>query len=187
MATIQKRIQNSVVRHRAMIRQNHGYPPASKTLPTKEEAKYWAKLEEACRRQGRGPTDQIKGKSRLWLTSFDRHMTIILPTKPERCEKHKGHLDWWRDKISKYELTRISPDLIAQCRQELSEGVTIKKLNAQTQLSIVNRYLATLSTALHTALKNAVGFDNPCLRVTKFKESKGRDRSLSTEELFAFI
>ena len=119
MATVQKRIQkNGVVRYRVMIRQSDGYPPASKICSTKEEAKHWAKLEEARRMQGFGPADQIKGKQTL-ADLIDRYMTIILPTKPKDARNMKRHLDWWQDKIGKYGLTRIFPDLIAQCRQEL--------------------------------------------------------------------
>ncbi|MBS4166799.1 MULTISPECIES: hypothetical protein [unclassified Neochlamydia] len=51
MATIQKLPQkNEALCHRVMIRQSDGFPPKSKTFPPKEEAKHWAKIEEARKR-----------------------------------------------------------------------------------------------------------------------------------------
>lgn len=178
---IQKRIsKKNVVSYRVQIRESDGFPQKSKTFPTLQEAKDWQKQEKARRRQGYGPTDQIKGKQTL-ADLIDRYITIILPTKPKDSRNMRRHLDWWRDKIGKYGLTRISPDLIAQCRQELSEGLTSKKTKRSN--STVNRYLATLSTVFTYGIKECGWIiDNPCLRVTKFKESKGRDRVLSTEE-----
>ncbi len=82
---------------------------------------------------------------------IDRYITIILPTKPKDARNMKRYLDWWRDKIGKYGLTRISPDLIAQCRQELTEGVTSKKTIRSH--STVNRYLVTLSTVFTYGIK----------------------------------
>lgn len=163
-----------------MIRQSDGYPPASKTFPSKQEAKDWSKQEEARRRQGYGHSDQIKGKHTL-ADLLDRYETIILPTKPKDAKNMKRHLDWWRNKLGKYGLPKISPDLIARCRQELVEGVTSR--HAKRTPATVNRYLATLSTVLTYAVRECGWItDNPCLRVTKFKESRGRDRIASCDE-----
>ncbi|KIC77066.1 hypothetical protein DB41_DH00140 [Neochlamydia sp. TUME1] len=63
----------------------------------------------------------------------------------------KRHLDWCRNKIGKYGLTKISPDLIAHCRQELVEGITSKK--TKRSYSTVNRYLASLSTVFTYEVK----------------------------------
>lgn len=181
MATIQNRPQkNGTIRYRVMIRQSDGFPPVSKTFPRKEEAKHWAQLEEARRRQGHSSPDHMNGKKTL-AELIDRYITIILPTKPKDARNMKRHLDWWRDKIGKYGLTRISSDIIAQCRQELANGVTSKKINRSQ--ATVKRYLATLSTVFTYGM-NECGWitDNPCRRVTKFKESKGRDRIVSLEE-----
>lgn len=83
MATIQKRPQkNGIIRYRFMIRQSDGFPPVSKTFPTKQEAKDWSKQEEARRRQGYGPSDQMKGKQTL-ADLIDRYTTVILSTKPK--------------------------------------------------------------------------------------------------------
>lgn len=186
MATIQKRIQkNGIVRYRVMIRQSDGYPPASKTLPTKEEAKHWAKLEEARCRQGYGPSDQLKNKQTL-SDLIDRYTTIILPTKPKEARNMRRHLEWWRNQIGKYGVAKISPDLIAQCRQQLAEGITSKYVKRSP--ATVNRYLATLSTLMTYGVRECGWIvDNPCLRVAKFKESKGRDRVASRDECIKLL
>lgn len=180
MATIQKRIQkNGTIRYRVMIRQSDGYPPASKTFPTKEEAKHWAKLEEANRRQGYAPSDRNNKQTLADLIS--RYEMIILPTKPKDARNMKRHLDWWQNRLGKYGLNKISPDLIAKCRQELAEGDTYK--GTKRSPSTVNRYLATLSSVFTYGVKECSWLtDNPCLRVTKFTEPKGRDRIVKVEE-----
>ena len=178
---IQKRTsKKNVVSYRVQIRESDGFPPKSKTFPTLQEAKDWQKQEKARRRQGYGPTDQIKGKQTL-ADLIDRYITIILPTKPKDARNMKRHLDWWRDKIGKYGLVKISPDLIAQCRQDLAEGTTSKK--AKRSHATVNRYLASLSTIMTYGVRECGWItDNPCLRVAKFKEPKGRDRIASCDE-----
>ncbi len=51
MATIQKRKKkDGSYSYRVMIRAEDGHPKDSKTFPTKQEAKDWAKDEEARRR-----------------------------------------------------------------------------------------------------------------------------------------
>lgn len=104
------------------------------------------------------------------------------PTLQEAKDWQKQrHLDWWRTKIGKYGLTKISSDLIAGCRQELAAGVTSKQTKRTP--ATVNRYLASLSTVMTYAVRECGWImDNPCLRVAKFTESKGRDRIASRDE-----
>jgi integrase len=178
---IQKRTsKKNIVSYRVQIRESDGFPPKSKTFPTLQEAKDWQKQEKARRRQGYGSSDLMNGKKTL-IDLIDRYEMIVLPTKPKDARNMKRHLDWWRNKIGKYGLTKISSDLIAQCRQELAEGVTSKK--TKRSHATVNRYLATLSTIFTYAI-NECGWitDNPCRRVAKFTESKGRDRILAEDE-----
>lgn len=186
MATIQKRIKkDGTASYRVMIRQSDGFPPASKTFPTRQEAKDWGKQEEARRRQGYDPTDQLRGKQTL-ADLIDRYITIILPTKPKDARNMKRHLDWWKDKLGKYGLARISPDLIAQYRQELAQGTTCK--GTKRSLATVNRYLATLSTLMSYGTRECGWIsDNPCLRLAKFKEPTGRARVASQDEYLRLL
>lgn len=186
MATIQKRIKkDGTASYRVMIRQSDGFPPASKTLPTKQEAKDWGKQEEARRRQGYDPTDQLRGKQ-TFADLINRYIAIILPTKPKDARNMRRHLDWWREKLGKYGLARISPDLIAQYRQELAQGTTSK--GTKRSLATVNRYLATLSTLMSYGTRECGWIsDNPCMRLAKFKEPTGRARIASRDEYLRLL
>ncbi len=178
---IQKRIsKNGVVSYRVQIRQGDGFPPKSKTWPTLQEAKDWQTQEKARRRQGAYFPEQAKTKRTL-ADLIDRYITIILPTKPKDARNAQRQLQWWKSKLGKYALQTITPDLIAQYRKELAEGTTFRGIRRSP--ATVNRYLAILSTLMTYAVRETGWIsDNPCLRVSKFKESKGRDRILLQDE-----
>jgi integrase len=181
MATIQKRRnKNGTHSYRVMIRQSDGFPPASKTFPSFQEAKDWGIQEEAYRRQG--CYFPMKDKAKHTLAELvDRYIAIILPTKPKDARNAKRQLEWWKSKLGKHALQTLTPDLIARYRQELLSGLTNK--GSKRSPATVNRYLAILSTVMTYAVRECGWIsDNPCLRVTKFQESKGRDRVLSKEE-----
>jgi hypothetical protein len=179
MATIQKRKnKNNTFSYRVMIRQSDGFPPSSKTFPSRQEAKEWAQQEEARRRQGRY-FPEAKAKHTL-AELINRYIAIILPTKPKDARNAQRQLIWWKTKLGNYALQTISPDLIAQYRKELAEGATSKGVRRSP--ATVNRYLAILSTVLSYGVRETGWIsENPCLRVTKFQESKGRDRVASPD------
>ena len=168
MATIQKRKnKNGTFSYRVMIRQSDGFPPASKTFPTRQEAKEWGQQEEARRRQGTYVSEQSRRKNIL-AELIDRYLTIVLPTKPKNARETKRHLLWWKDKLGKYSVSMITPDLIAKYRQELSAGTTNK--GTKRSPATVNRYIASLSSVMTYGVWECGWIqDNPCLRVTKFK------------------
>lgn len=179
MATIQKRKnKNNTYSYRVMIRQNDGFPPSSKTFPTRQEAKEWGQQEEAHRRQGVSPHHTAK---HTFTDLVERYVAIVLPTKTKNTQDIRRHLMWWQSKLGKYALHAISPNLIASFRQELAEGLTP---NGTTRTpATVNRYLASLSSLFSYGIKEAGWLnDNPCLRVTKLQESKGRDRIATPDE-----
>lgn len=182
MATIQKRPnKNGSDSYRVMIRQSDGFPPASKTFPTRQEAKEWGKQEEARRRQGTYISEKALRKNML-SELIDRYLTIVLPTKPKNARETKRHLLWWKEQLGKYSVNLITPDLIAKYRQELAAGTTNK--GTKRSPGTVNRYIASLSSVMTYGVRECGWIqDNPCLRVTKFKESKGRDRIASREEV----
>lgn len=178
---IQKRTsKNGAVSYRVQIRQSDGFPPKSKSFPNLQEAKDWQTQEKARRRQGTYFPEQAIKKHTL-AELVDRYIEIILPTKPKDARNAQRQLEWWKTKIGKYALQTISPNLIAGCKKELSEGVTSK--GTLRSPSTVNRYLAILSTVMTYAVKETGWItDNPCMRVSKFTESKGRDRVATPDE-----
>ncbi len=186
MATIQKRKkQNGTHSYRVMIRQSDGFPPISKTFPTRQEAKDWAQQEEARRRQGTYLSHRHYHKHTL-AELIERYVAIVLPTKPKNASETLRHLTWWKEKLGKYAVQNISPDLIASERQKLAEGLTPN--GTPRSPATVNRYLAALSVVMTYGVRECGWItDNPCLRVTKFKESRGRDRVATPDECARII
>lgn len=60
MAVIQARKNKKGTTYQVLIRARDGHPPKYKNFPTKQEAKDWAKLEEARRLQETYFPDQAK-------------------------------------------------------------------------------------------------------------------------------
>jgi integrase len=181
MATIQKRKnKNNTFSYRVMIRQSDGFPPTYKTFPTLQEAKDWSKQEEACRRQGAYFPEQAKAKHTL-SELIDRYVATILSSRPKNTRDTKRHLKWWKERLGKYGVQNITPNLIAIYRQELIEGITYK--GSKRSPSTVNRYMAAFSAVMTYGVRECGWMQhNPCSRVTKFKETRGRDRVASIKE-----
>lgn len=151
MATIQKRKKKSGgYSYRVMIRQSDGFPQTYKTFPTRQEAKDWANQEEAKRRQGTYLPHRIN-KPKTLLDLIERFTTIVVPIKYKSANDILRHLNWWKNRLGKYALINITPDLIATCRQELSIEQTPK--GTPRSSATVNRYLASLSSTLTYGVK----------------------------------
>src|SRR5215470_7117967 len=87
-------------------------------------------------------------------------------------------LNWWKKRLGHYVLADITPALIAEYRDKLAYGNETPRAN-----STVNRYLAALSHAFTTAVKEWGWLDDsPMRKVRKPKEPRGRVRFLSEEE-----
>lgn len=165
--------------YRMQIRNNDGHPPESKSFPTFQEAKDWGIQEAARRRQA--VYNPQKNRKHTFNELADRYLTVVLPTKPKNAPAMKRQIAWWKERLGKYQLELISPDLIAQFRQELTEGITPRKAKRST--ATVNRYLAALFIVMAYGVRECGRLtENPCTRVLKFKESIGRDRVASTDE-----
>jgi len=177
MATIRKKGKT----WQAVIRKDDGFPPTYKSgFYTKQEAKDWAAQEEARRQQTNYFPEQVAKKHTL-AHAIDQYIDLILPSKPKSGKDILRHLNWWKEKLGSYALMRVTPELIAQHRKELMEGITSKGTKRST--ATVNRYMASLSIALTFAVKECGWITaNPMLRVYKLQESRGRDRILSKEE-----
>jgi hypothetical protein len=65
MATIQPRKNKRGTTYQVLIRTQDGHPPTYRNFPTKQEAKDWAKQEEARRRQETYFPEQAKKKHTL--------------------------------------------------------------------------------------------------------------------------
>lgn len=177
MATIRKKGKKWQI---AILKKDGFLPVYKSGFYTKQEAKDWAANEEARRQQANYSPEQASQKHTL-ATTIDRYVELILPSKPKSAKDTLRHLTWWKEKIRGYALARVSPELIAQYRKELSEGLNPK--GTKRSSATVNRYMASLSTVFTYAVKECGWIQtNPMLRVYKLKEARGRDRILSKDE-----
>lgn len=180
MASIEKRMSDdgkSSYRVKVRIK---GFPVQSATFGRLTDAKKWAQDIESDMRHGRHfKTSEAKRHTLAELT--DRYCRDVLTIKPKNARDQLRQLDWWKDEIGSYALADVSPSLIAECRDKLTGGIT--KQGKPRSSATVNRYMAALSVAFTTAVKEWGWLDdNPMRKVTKGKESRGRVRFLSDDE-----
>ncbi len=179
MAHIQAR-QNSKgnVRFRVQVRLK-GHPKQSRTFTRRTDAKRWAIKTESSIREGRDfGTSQAKRHTVAEL--IDRYVKNVLPAKKSAKDQAR-QLRWWRDEIGHYILCDVSPALIAECRDSLASGKTVRGTVRST--STVNRYLAALSHVFTIGTREWAWIDsNPLRKVSKLREARGRLRWLSDDE-----
>lgn len=176
MATIRKKGHN----WQAIVRLQDGYPSAYKCFPSKQEARDWASQEESRRRQMSYFPEQV-AKNHTLAKAIDQYIELILPAIPKSSKDVLRHLNWWKSKLGNHVLTRVTPEIIAQHRKELMEGITSKR--SKRSPATVNRYMASLSMVFSYVVKECGWIPvNPMVRVSKLKESRGRERILSKEE-----
>ena len=180
MANIEKRISNDGKNsYRVKVRLK-GYPSHSATFERLTDAKKWAQHIESAIREGRH-FKTTEAKRHTLAELIDRYIKIVLPSKPKAIQKQTALLQRWKDGIGSYALIDVTPSVIAECRDKLASEITLRgKVRSP---ATVNRYMAALSIALSTAMKEWGWLDDtPMRKVTKGKESRGRVRFLSDDE-----
>lgn len=180
MASIEKReSQNKEVSYRVKIRLK-GFPQQTATFERLTDARRWAQKTEAAMREGRY-FKTTESKKRTLTEAIERYKTQILPTKPKSQFDQSTQLQWWKENIGHFVLADITPALIAEQRDKLANGITMRKVLRTP--ATVNRYLAALSHMFTIAIKEWGWLeDNPIVKVNKLKEPRGRVRFLSDEE-----
>lgn len=181
MAYVQKRQHpNGNITYRARVRVI-GMPDKSATFATRSQAKNWAQKMEAEIRQGRYFPKQ-EDKERTFSELIDRYIEKELPKTPKSLAKQRSQLLWWKKHLGSYFLCHISPAMLAELRDLLSQEKTIRgKLRSS---STVNRYLAALSQALTITVKEWGWMkENPLLKISRLREARARERYLEKEEI----
>lgn len=197
MATIEKRKNDdNTTSYRVKIRLR-GYTPESATFSRLTDAREWIQKTEADIKAGRH------------FGASKRHTLNELIDSYEASKQHKelksakemrARLDWWREQYGEKLLQEITPALVAQGRDALTnENLTVRRRGDDGVVSRVstekmrsgattNRFLAALSTACAYGVKELSWIErNPVERVTKPKENKGRVRFLDDAELPRFL
>ncbi len=190
MANIQKRIaKDGSVTHRVQIRLK-GFPPETASFERLTDAKEWAKKTEAEMKAGRH------------FGASKRHTFNDLSDEYKAHAKDPERLAYWCGVFGSDTLDAISPARIAKARDKLLSEDTprfatpptgdpeqdAKRVRAKRSGATVNRYLASLSSCLAYGVKTLQWIErNPCERITKPAENKGRVRFLSDEERTALL
>jgi len=174
MASITERIKDGKAVYNVRIRIK-GYPLQSATFSRLTDAKRWEQQTEASIREGRY-FKTAEAKKHTLAELVDRYLKEEDPTYA-----YPNQLLHWKSVIGQHNLSDITPALIVEHRNKLASGITYR--NTKRSPSTVNRYLAALSSAFTTAVKewHWLG-DNPLRKVKKYKEPRGRVRFLSDEE-----
>ncbi|HRW58461.1 MAG TPA: hypothetical protein P5048_02440, partial [Chlamydiales bacterium] len=181
MASIQKRETKKGHVWRAVIRIK-GYPPTCKNFDRKQEAEDWAKEIERQIKLGQFRFDLHK-KIHTFDDLVDRFIADGKLDLHKSFKDTQRHLKYWQSRIGKYGLVHITSDLISKERLLLKETPTKKGSKTVSRSpATVNRYISSLSAILSFAKELQWINENPCRVLQKFKESKGRDRTLSYEE-----
>lgn len=181
MASIYKRKnKDGTTCWRAVVRIK-GYPTICNHFARKQEAEDWAQ--------------EIERKIKLGQFKFDQHKkTHTFAELTERfindgaLEHHRSskdtfrHLDYWKLRFGAYGLVHITPELIGKERQLLVETPTSN--GKKRAPATVNRYFASLSSLFSYAVRDLRWLDeSPCRNLKKLKESRGRDRVLTQDEI----
>jgi integrase len=180
MASIRMRTSKAgIVRYHVQVRKK-GFPPFTATFERKTDAQKWAADKEAELRQQKYFKYELHQK-RTVADVIDRYVKSVLPTKPKSEANQRVQLEQWRKELGKEPLGTLTVAQISAVKDKLAS----EKLPSGKPRSgpTVNRYLAVLSHALNLACKEWGWIEhNPALAVSKFKESKPRDRYLTDDE-----
>lgn len=183
MATIRKRESAKGTSYQVQVRLK-GYPTESASFERLTDARAWAAKIEADMKAGR---HFGSAKRRTLGELLDRYEKHARP-KLKSWEGVKARLDFWREKIGEGELLEtLRPERLASIRDELKETPKQRGKGARSGAD-VNRTIAALSSALSYGVKELGWLErNPCERIAKLAESKGRVRFLDDDELPRFL
>ena len=191
MATITKRKkQNGSFTYKACIRIK-GYPTVTATFDKMSDAKIWVAENEAPRKKGLH-IKNCSAQKHTVAELIDRYIEFKLSERNSDIDKFKMHLAWWKKEIGAYYLSALDNIMLTEYRDKLSkEKCLIPRKNMSPKISertrsnaTVNRYMATLSIVLSTAVKEYGWLnENPMLKVVKKKEPRGRVRFLQDKEV----
>ena len=185
MAYIQERLRNDgKMRYRVQIRLK-GFPLVTATFERKTDAKKWAQKTEVAMREKRYFKESEAEKHTV-SDLIDRYLEDIIPQKPKSGQATAFHLRWWKKQLGYCLLCDLTPSLIAEQKDRLLKETTCRKTKRSP--ATVNRYLASLSHALTLGVKEWGWLrDSPMQRMSRPKESRGRDRFLNEPEKEALL
>ncbi len=197
MATIEKRkLDDGTTSYRVKIRLK-GHAPESATFVRLTDAREWVQKTEADIKAGR----HFGASKRHTLEKLiDSYEDSANHKELKSAKEMRTRLDWWRKRYGKKLLQDITPAVVAQGRDALTnENLTVRRrgdngivvrvpLEKKRSGATTNRFLAALSSCCAYGVKELGWLErNPVERVTKPKEKKRRVRFLDDAELPRFL
>lgn len=182
MAYIEKRqAAQGKTRYRARITLA-GQPRISETFSTRRAAQRWAeRTTEAMRQRRYQPESEAEQHTLGELV--DRFILEKLPELATIDQPHlKNKLRWWSKEIGENrKLSHLTPAVITQARDRLARGHSLS--GTVPSPATVKRYLGILSRMMSVAVKEWWWMeDNPCTKVVRPREPRGRVRFLDDGE-----
>lgn len=173
MATFTKRESRGKIVWGVQIRRK-GQRSISATFERLTDAKHWAARQEAAISEARAFPGSVVRRHTV-AEVIDRYRATVLPHKrPKTVINQQKHLQWWREHIGHLRLIEVTPSIITAHRDLLARDHAP---------ATVKRYLAALSHAFTIAMREWQWMEeNPCNRVSKPSEPRGRIRFLNDEE-----
>jgi integrase len=185
MATIRKRTSSDgVISYHVQIRLK-GFTPETASFARVTDAKQWAAKTESDIKTGR---HFGQGK---------RHTFDELVDEYQKHAKDPERLNYWRkvlgndllDSVTASRISKVRDKLLSEDTQVFATPATgdpeadAKRLKSKRSGATVNRYLAALSSCLSYGVRTLEWIErNPCERINKPTENKGRVRFLTDNE-----
>jgi integrase len=181
MASIYKRKnKDGTTCWRAVIRIK-GHPTVCDHFDRKQQAEDWAQDTERKIKLGQYQFDQ-HNKIHTFSELVERFINNGALEHHRSSDDTLRHLEYWKARFASYSLSRITPELVGNERQVLL--TTPSSSGKKRTPATVNRYVASLSSLFSYAVRDLRWInESPCRNLMKLKETPGRDRVLSEEEI----
>jgi integrase len=118
---------------------------------------------------------------------IDRYLLTIATKKPMTQFAERFFAKWWKEYFTGKRLNTITVRALEEARQTLLATVVLEAkekgdVNRLMTPQRVNRYMAWLRHVLNVAVREGKLAGNPVLKLTMYKEPKGKTRFLSMDD-----
>lgn len=133
------------------------------------------------------PERYQQGGYELVEATIDRYLLTVATKKPMTQVAERFFAQWWKDYFKGKRLNAITVGALEEARQSLLATVVVeaKEKGGVDKLMTpqrVNRYTEWLRHVVNVAVREGKLAGNPVLKLTMYKEPKGKTRFLSMEE-----
>jgi len=181
MAQITERIRKNGEKSYLVRIRLKGKPQVIATFNRLTDARIWVSTTETEIRDGRY-SSVIEARKHTIGDLVERYIKDVCPRKRKNGHDYSMQLNWWKKQIGNELLSDLTPAMISEQRDLLSKTVSFRRKTEMSNAT-VNRYMAALSTAISTAIREWGWMeDNLMRKVSKLKEPRGRIRYLSDDE-----